>query len=144
MAVHGEDRALRQLGAQRKGDVGGRPHLVAGERDGLREALPAELGVRGDARPAGLAELLVGVGELLRHLHGPVHDLHALPVAQPVDGREHVAGELGSLFEHGIDGVTVHRREVRQGLHRLELRKVLDRETHLPDGGLVVGHGTAP
>ena len=144
VAVHREDRALGELRAQRERHVRRGPHLVAGERNRLRESLAAELRVRGDAGPASLGELPVGSGELLRHLHRLVHHLDALPVAQPVDRREHAGRELRRLVEHGIDGVTVHGGEIWQRPHRRKVGEVLDGESHLPDGGLVIGHGTAP
>ncbi len=141
VTIEREDRTLRQFGAQREGHVGARPHLVAGDGDRLRQALAAEVGIRGDARPAACAEPGIGVGELRRNLHRLVHDLHALAITEPVGRREHAAGKATGLFEHGLDRVRIDRRIRLQRRDVLEIGEVLDRETHLLQGGAVIGHG---
>jgi hypothetical protein len=141
VTIERQDRTLRKLGAQGEGHVGARPHLVASDGDRLRQALAAEVGIRGNARPAAGAEPGIGVGEFRRNLHRLVHDLHAPAITKPVDRRKHAAGKATGLFEHGFDRFRVDRRIRLQRRDLLEIGEVLDRETHLLQGGAVIGHG---
>jgi hypothetical protein len=140
VAVQRQDGALRQFGAQAESDVGSGPHLLAGDRDGLRQALPPEIGIRRDAGPATLAEFRIGGGECGRDLHLAIDDLHALPVTDRVRGGQHRVRESRRLFEHSLHGVLINAGIGRQSDHVVEVDQVLDRELHLLQWGQVLRH----
>ena len=73
--------------------------------------------------------LRVGVGEFRRHLDAVPDHLDALPVTDHVGRGQHTAGEFRGFLEHGLDDVAVHRREIAQRAHLVEVRQVLERES---------------
>ena len=136
------DRALAQDRTEAEGHVGGVPHFLHGGGDRQRQALPAIFRRGGDRAPAALDPLAIGGGETLGGLHAVGFEADAFAVAGLVQGRENVARELRSLFQHHLE---VARRQIGEGAlscQRAEARHFGEQKGHVADGG-TVGHGGA-
>ncbi len=85
--------------------------LLGDRLERRRRALPAVLGVGRELPPAGLVELVPRVLERLRDAHLAAFELHALAIADRVDGPEHLRGEAVALVEHHLHFLGAPLRE---------------------------------
>jgi hypothetical protein len=134
------DRALIQHRAQGEGHVGGLPHLLNrhGQRPG--QALPAVIGFERYAVPAALGILPIGVPEARRRAHNAVFKYRRLPVADGVQRRQHIGGQLAGFLQDGIDQIGGGGFENRQGRDAVEADDFVQHEAHVPDGGVIGNH----
>src|SRR5690606_15627399 len=104
LAAVGEDRALRAVRQSRvhpPGPVRLADHLADRGAERFGQPLAAVLGGRGEARPAGLDVLAVRFLEPGRRRdHAALVPGAALAVADAVERREHLFGELRRLLEN--------------------------------------------
>ncbi len=143
MGIERLDRRQRQQRAEAEGDVRGAPDLGAGGVDRERQALAAK-GFRPRHRvPPGRGPALIGVRPARRRRHLAVVELDAVLVAHLVQRRQHVAGELAGLFQHGGGDIAVEIA-VMAGFHGgLQARAVVERKQDVVDRR-AVGHGVTP
>ena len=129
-AVGGErlDAALGQERAEAEGEVGTVPHLGAGGLDQLRQALAAVIGLGREPVPAALREGAVRLAPARRRGDLPVREGGAVPVADPVERRDHAGGDPAGLGQDRLGVV---------GIDRVEPGHVPQREEHLGDRGAV-------
>ena len=126
--------------AQREGHVGRVPHLDRRGSQKPRQPLPAIFGIAAETVPAIADELAVGRAKALGGDDAVLGQGGAALVAELVERREHLAGELRRLLEH-------HRRQLRgrfliagQGGQALQVRQFVDYERHVADGGTIRRH----
>jgi hypothetical protein len=100
MGLERLDRAERQERAEPEGDVRRAPDLGAGSVDRQRQALAAERLRPGHRVPSGRRPAPVGVGPAGRGGDFIIRELDAVLVADPVERRQHVGGELAGLLQH--------------------------------------------
>ena len=137
------DRRQREQRAEAEGDVGGAPDLGAGGVDRERQALAAESFRPRHRVPAAVGPALVGIGPARRGRDLAVVELDAVLVADLVERRQHVGGELAGFLQHGGGDVGVEIA-VMAGFHRrLQPGAVVERKQHVVDRR-AVGHGVTP
>ncbi len=133
VGVDGLDTALAQHGQQGEGHVGAVEHVDAGLFQHLGQALAAIGRVGGDAVPATFGIGLDGVEETGRQGHAAVAQPDARLVADPVERRQHVAGQLGGGIEHRVAQVAIEINRV-QSVHADD---VVEAEGDVADGGTI-------
>ena len=139
------DRALRQAGIHGEGHVGRAEIFVDQVGHDLRQALAAEFFRHRHADPAALDELAVGVLEAGRRGHAAVVVAGAaFLVADPVEGGEHLFGELAGFAQDRLDHVGAGVGEARQVAVALELEDVVEQEQGVVDGRLIGRHHSSP
>ena len=97
----------------------------------------------GNAAPAGLDVLLVGLLEPVGRLHGVVARIvhAALDVAGAVERRDHVRHEASVLVEDALHGVEVGVRERRRArASRGDVDEVVEHEGDVAERRSVVSH----
>src|SRR5262249_24975122 len=105
-------------------------------------ALAAELGRARDADPATLDELIERLLVAGRCLHAAVGmALAALGIADAVERRQHLLGELAGLAEHRLDEIGCGVGESRQVVLPLDMQDVVDDKHDVVDGSLIGRHG---
>ncbi len=134
------DRGQRQHWAQAEGHVGGVHRLIGRQFQRLGQVLAAGVGGGGQAGPAALGELAIGVGEARRGGHHAVGPGRTLQVADPVQRGQHAFGELRRRLEHRAHQVDVIVRKGAGGRDLVDARHGLQGEGEITDGG-AVGHG---
>ena len=142
-AVHLDrlDRAAGEHRAQLERHVGRVPHLVDRGGHQLRHALAAVLRILGEAVPAELAELAVGVLESGRRGHGAVvAQARAFAIADGVERIEHVGRELARLLQDRRDRVGRGVFEAWQARDLRQARELVHDEEHLGQRGVVLAH----
>ena len=139
MRVKRLDRAQRQQRAEAEGDIRRAPDFGAGGVDRERQALAAECFRSRHRVPAGRGPALIGVGPARRGRHLVIVELDAVLVADAIERRQHVGGELAGFFQHGRGDVAVEVA-VMAGLDRgLQAGAVIEGQQHVVDRR-AVGH----
>ena len=92
------DRALVEQRAQSKGQVGGLPHLLHRESHRPREALAPERRVKRHSIPTAVTVGVIALFEAVRGSNNAVFEHGPLPVADRVQGGDHIAGQLGRFL----------------------------------------------
>ena len=140
MGVERLDRAQRQQRAEPEGDVRRAPDFGAGGVDRERQALAAERFRTRHRVPARRRPALIGIGPAGRGGDLAVLELDAVFVADPVERRQHVGGELAGFLQHGGGDVAVEIA-VMAGFHGgLQARAMVEGQQHVVDRR-AVGHG---
>ena len=143
VAVHQDrgDRALGQARIHREGEIGRRQELVDLLGHEHRQTLAAELARRGDADPAALHDLSVGVLEALGRGHAAVVVAGAaLDVANAIERGKYVFAEFSGFAENSLDEVGRGVSETREIGVALDVEHVIEQEQHVIDGRLVGRH----
>ncbi len=122
MAQQCRDRALRQARIHGERHVGAAQELADDGGEQHRQALAAELGRSGDAHPAALGVLLIGVLEAGGRGDPTVGVARAaFLVADAVERLQHLLRELRRLVEDRLDDIRRSIGEARQVVVALEL-----------------------
>ncbi len=145
LAAVGVDDLVGAQGQARIGGeagVGGVLHFGDSQTDEGREALATVVGVGDQSRPAGLAELLIGLPESFRHGDAVVSVivLAADAVADFVEWLQNLLSDPGRLVQDGLDQIRAdlcHGREVGQGF---QVEKLVVEESEIVEGSAVLGH----
>ena len=143
-------RAHGQTRGHHEGEGGAGEHLHRGEGDDLGQAHAAPLHGRARSDHAGLAERIVGALEALGHLDfvGFDVELDAFLVADLVDRRDHLAGELvGQVDDHVVHLAALTQLGVVEALELgklVRLENLIEQETHVAHVDLVLAHGIPP
>jgi len=99
------------------------------------------LDVVGQARPAALDELLIGLLEAGRRLHTGFAPGATFQIAYTVQRGDDLLTELGAFVEDGVDHVRGGVFTTRKALiMRLVAEQLVTYETDIAQGGLVIGH----
>ena len=122
------DPALGQQRAEAEGEAGAVPHLGAGGLDQLRQPLAAVIGLGGEPVPSALREGSVRLPPARRGGDASIRERGAVPVADPVERRDHAGGDPPGLGQDRL-GVL--------GIDRVEPGHVPEGEEHLRDRGAV-------
>ena len=122
-----------------KRHVGGGVHLADGGVEHVGHALAAVGGVAGEAGPAAVAQEVEGGLEAVRRAHDAVLEQAALAVADGVQRREDVAGELAGLLEDRGGEVAVEVGVAGDG-GVLDGEHVVQHEGHVAERRGVGGH----
>ena len=136
----GLDRPLRQERAQAEGHVGGMDHLEHRQLQGLGQALAPMGGIGGQAVPAPLRELAIGVGKARGGEYPTVLEAGPVLVPGPVQGGQHPVGQGGRPLQHRAHhlGIIVGKST---GLGQpVDPRQLGQGEGQIADGG-GIGHG---
>ena len=141
--VNGGDGAERQHLAQRKGQIGRRPHFQHRRRDQARQALAAIGERRRHGVPAVLAKGREGRLDAVRRGHHAVLADAALLVAGMVQRRQHVAGEFARLLENRLDQIVGGVLVTGQSSDAVEAADFLHGEDHVADRRAIGGHGSS-
>jgi len=98
------DTAHGEEGAEAEGHAGRIPHLDAGGVDshGVSPCPPHSVGAASPFQPAA-AQSRYACFQPGGIMTAPVPERRAMLVADPVERRNHVAGEFSRLGEHGVD-----------------------------------------
>ena len=142
MGVERLDRGERQQRAEAEGDVRRAPDFGAGRVDRERQALAAERFRARHRVPARRRPAPIGVRPAGRGGDLAVVELDAVLVADPIERRQHVGGELAGFLEHRRGNVGVEIAVVPGLDGGLEPRAVVERKQHVVDRR-AVGHGNA-
>ena len=133
-------RALVEHGAQREGHVGRRPHLLHGHAQRERQPLPAIVGREGQAVPAAVHILPVGVLETVRRAHRAVIQHRALLVADAVERCDRTGRQLARLVQHRIQQIGRDLGEAVDPAQIVEIAHGVEHEAHIADGGRIGRH----
>ncbi len=131
-----EQRAKREAHIRRV------PHLEHGGGERHGQALAAMLGREGERVPAALDVFGVSLLEAVGGAHDAVLEPARLPVADAVERRQHAAGELARLFQHGVHHIRARLLAARQPRDLVDAGDLGQREAHIGEGGGIVGHGS--
>ena len=143
MGVERLDRAQRQQRAEPERHIRRAPDFGAGGVDRERQALAAERFRTRHRIPAGRGPAPIGVGPAGRGGHLAAVELDAVLVADPVQRRQHVAGEFSGFLQHGGGDVGVEIA-VMAGLDGgLQAGAVIEGEQHVIDRRAVAHVGVS-
>ena len=122
--------------------VGGVDHFVERHPQGVRQALAAQLRRGGQAGPAAIDELVVGLLEAGRggHFTGGLVEYAADLVADAVERGQHGGAEAAGFLQHGIDHVGGGVGEAEAGEQGFDLEHVVQGETEVGKRGGVAAH----
>ncbi len=124
--------------------VGGGNHLGDDQAQGRRQALSTVLGRGGHGAPAVFAVGLIGFLEALRRGDDAVFDVAAFFVTGAVQRRQHLVGELGTLFQDRADQI---RRGVFQTVRSVaagHVQQLVHDKAHVAQGGVIFRHVDSP
>ena len=131
------DRRQRQHGTQAEGHVGGVDGLKGRQFQRLGQLLAADVGRGGQAGPAALGELAIGVGKARCCLYVSVGEGRALLVADPVQRGQHAFRKLRRGLQHRAQQVGVIVGEGPGSRDLVDARDGLEGEGEIANGGLV-------
>ena len=143
MGVERLDRGERQKRAETERDVRRAPDFRAGGIDRQRQALSAERLGAGNRVPSGRGPALIGIRPAGGRDHLVVLELDAVFVADPIERRQHVAGEFAGFLQHGRGDVAVKIAVMAGCNGGLEARAVIEGQQDVVDRR-AVGHGVTP
>ena len=108
----------------------------------MRQALAAQLRRGGQAGPAAIDELVVGLLEAGRggHFTGGLVEHAADLVADAVERGQHGGAEAAGFFQHGIDHVGGGVGEAQAGEQGFDLEHIVQGETEVGKRGGVAAH----
>ena len=136
--------AVAEARVQLEAEVRGADELLHHELHGVRQPLPAVVGVAGQPGPAALAEGGVGFLEALGRGDHAVLQPAALLVAAAVQRLEDVFANLGRLAEHGVDQVGGMLLVAGEPGQFADVEEFVEHEAHVVERRLVDGHGFLP
>ena len=131
------DRGQRQHGTQAEGHVGGVDGLKGRQFQRLGQLLAAGVGGGGQAGPAALGELAIGVGKARCRRHVSVGEGRALLVADPVQRGQYAFRKLRCGLQHRAQQVGVIVGEGTGGRDLVDARHGLKGEGEIANWGLV-------
>ncbi len=134
------DRAFAEQRAERKTHRRARPHFVAGGGDGVRQAHAAVFRLGGDARPARLGPAAIGLAEAGRRDDDAVGQARALAVADNVERRDRLGGELARFADHRLGRGEIEVAEPALLDRRRKTGDMLERKEDVGDRR-AIGHG---
>ncbi len=140
----GRHRAVGQARVHAPGPVGGAGHFGDGDAGGARQALAAEFRVAAHGRPTAFHVLGVGFLEAFRGGHHAVLETAAFLVTGTVQGRQLVFGELGALFQEGVEQFAVHFFQTQFGVVAVQVENFVQHKAHVAQGSLVIRHVGSP
>ncbi|MNI86734.1 hypothetical protein D3C73_1438530 [compost metagenome] len=108
----------------------------------MRQALAAQFRRCGQAGPAAVDELVVGLLEAgwRGHFAAGLVEHAADLVAHAVERGQHAGAEAAGFFQHGIDDIGGGVGEAQAGEQRLDLQHVVQAETKVGKRGGVAAH----
>ena len=134
-------RALGQAGIHPEGEVRPRGEFLDRRVEGMRQALTAVGLGHGEAHPAPLRVGVVGRLEPGGRAHGAVAvPAAALDVAGPVQGGQHLLGELGALTQDRLDDVRGGVGEPGEIVAGMETQHVVEQEQRVVDRCAILRH----
>lgn len=115
------------------GQVGGVDHFVERHAEGVRQALATQFRCGGEAGPAAVDELRVGLLEAGRggDLAGGLVEHAADFVTHAVERRQHGGAEAAGFLEHGVHHVGGGVGEAEAGEQGFDLEHVMQGETDI-------------
>ncbi len=136
------DGAVREQREVAPRQVGGVDHFVERHAQGVRQALPTQFRRGGQAGPAAIDELVVGLLEAGRggHFTGGLVEHAADLVADAVERGQHGGAEAAGFLQHGIDHVGGGVGEAQAGEQGFDLEHVVQGETEVGKRGGVAAH----
>ncbi|KAG1389976.1 hypothetical protein G6F59_015357 [Rhizopus arrhizus] len=136
------DGAVREQREVAPCQVGGVDHFVERYAQGMRQALATQVRRSGQAGPAAIDELVVGLLEAGRrgHLTGGLVEHAADLVTHAVERGQHGGAEAPGFFQHGIDHVGGGVGEAQAGEQGFDLEHVVQGETEVGKRGGVAAH----
>ncbi|GCC46671.1 hypothetical protein chiPu_0030726, partial [Chiloscyllium punctatum] len=137
------DCGQRQQGAEAEGDIRCAPDLGAGGVDRERQALAAECFRPGHRVPSRGGPALIGVGPAGCGRHLAVVELDAVFVADRVQRRQHVGGELAGFFQYRSGDLAIEIAVVAGRHGGSEPRTMIEGQQNIVDRR-AVGHGVTP
>ena len=135
---------LRAVGVDRRVGAVGQPgympkamlaadvHLAHRGMEHVGHALAAVFGIAVEPGPAALAQEVEGMTEALGRAHHAVFQHAALAVADGVERRQHVAGDLAGLLEDRRGEVRVELG-IAGDVLLVNLQDVVQHEAHVPE-----------
>ena len=133
-------RALVEHRAQRKGHVGRRPHLLHGHAQRERQPLAAIVGREGQAVPAAVHILPVGVLKAVWRAYRAVVQHRALLVTDAVERRDGTGRQLARLVQHRIQQIGRGLGEAVDLAQIVEVAHGVEHEAHVADGRRIGRH----
>ncbi|MNO66211.1 hypothetical protein D3C76_569940 [compost metagenome] len=141
MLAEGADGATGEVAVHAPGVVGAADHFVVDEAQRRRQALAAVGGVLVQAQPAIGGETLEGIGEARRGADLAILPLATVLVADGVERRQYLFGELGAFLDDGGEGGRVGGFAAGQLLIvAAQVEQFLGNEGDIAQRGFVAGH----
>ena len=137
------DPAIGEHRAETEGQVGALDHFQHGHAQRARQTHTAQLGRELQPLPAAFDELRIGRRKAGRRGDGTILELAVFGIADAIERREHILGQLGRLFQNGRRQIGGEIREGTRRLQPLNSRYLFQREAHFIQR-CAICHGRPP
>ena len=140
-----EGRPGRQRGIEIERRVRREHHFLEGDRQHLRHALAAEIGIAPQAAPAAFRECAIGVAEARRSAHGAILEDAALRVTALIQRQEHLFRDPAGLVDDhlGCRAISMGHGGVLLP-ERVRPEEIEEDETEILAWCLIAGHVLLP